>query len=126
VQFLRLNPEALRQPSSVLASAFLTTDGRNLPSTLARMQAEDEFALTDVSRDMTNLVPGILKVRVEKNAASNEYDIWAETSDQRSFLVRGLSDGTLRLLAIATLRNDPNFTAYSALRSQRTVWILFI
>jgi predicted ATPase len=76
---------------------------------LARMQAEDEFALTDVSRTMANLVPGILKIRVEQNQASNKYEIWASTSDQLTFSAQVLSDGTLRLLALAALSNDTQF-----------------
>jgi hypothetical protein len=109
LRFLHLNPEALRQSSSAKALSFLSQDGKNMPTTLARMQAEDEFALTDVSRDMANLVPGILKIRVEQDKPSDKYVIYAETSDQRSFSSQVLSDGTLRLLALATLRNDPQF-----------------
>ncbi|MBV8694398.1 MAG: AAA family ATPase [Chloroflexi bacterium] len=109
LSLLQLNPEALRRPSSTESPRFLATNGSNLPATLARMEAEDKFALTDVSRDMANLVPGIFTIRVKKNEASNEYGISAETSDGRSFPAQVLSDGTLRLLAIATLRNDPKF-----------------
>ncbi len=109
LRFLHLNPEVLRHPSSTKAPRFISTNGSNLPTMLARMQAEDKFALTDVSRDMANLVPGILKIRVELDKPSDKYVIYAETSDQRSFSSQVLSDGTLRLLVIATLRNDPQF-----------------
>jgi predicted ATPase len=110
-KFLHLNPESLRKSSPAPAHqlAFLSQDGSNLPTMLARMQSENEFALTDVSRDMTNLVPGIFKIKVERNAASNEYDIWAETADRRTFSAKALSDGSLRLLAIAAIRNDLQF-----------------
>src|SRR6266568_6287780 len=109
LRFLHLNPEALRQPGSIKAPRFISTNGSNLPTMLARMQAEDKFALTDVSRDMANLVPGILKIKVEQDKPSDKYLIYAETSDQRNFSAMVLSDGTLRLLALATLRNDPQF-----------------
>jgi predicted ATPase len=108
-RFLHLSHQALHQPSLIGAPSLLSSDGSNLPTVLARMQAEDEFALADVSRDMANLVPGILKIRVEKNQARNEYEIWANTSDQRSFSSQVLSDGTLRLLALATMKNDSQF-----------------
>jgi predicted ATPase len=108
-KFLHLNPEALRQPSSTKGPRYLSHEGGNLPTTLVRMQAEDKFALTDVSRDIANLVPGILKIRVEEDKPSDKYIVFAETSDQRSFSTQVLSDGTLRLLALATLRNDPQF-----------------
>ncbi len=84
LRFLHLNPEALRQPGSIKAPRFISTNGSNLPTMLARMQAEDKFALTDVSRDMANLVPGILKIKVEQDKPSDKYLIYAETSDQRS------------------------------------------
>lgn len=105
--FLQLNPEVLRQPSSMLARPFVAPDGSNLPSALARMQAEDPFILNDVSRDLANLVPGILKIEVEKDQPRNRYVIWAKTQDGRAFSSRVLSDGTLRLLALVTLKNDP-------------------
>jgi len=109
LRFLHLNPEVLRQPSSTKSPRFLSRDGSNLPTTLARMQAEDKFALIDVSRDMANLVPGILTVKVEQDKVSDKYVIYAETADERSFSSQVLSDGTLRLLALVTLRNDPQF-----------------
>jgi predicted ATPase len=73
------------------------------------LSKEDKFALTDISRDVANLVPGILRIRVEQDKPSDRYVIYAETADRRSFSSQVLSDGTLRLLALATLRNDPQF-----------------
>ncbi len=108
-KFLNLDPRELRKPSSINASAFLTKDGGNLPATLARMQAEDSFAMTGVSLDMANLVPGILTIKVDKNVARGEYDILVETDDELTFSANVLSDGTLRLLALASIRNDAQF-----------------
>lgn len=108
-KFFHLNPEALRQPSSTKGPRYLSHDGGNLPTTLARMQAEDKYALTDVSRDMANLVPGILRIRVDQDKSSDKYVVFADTSDGRSFSSRVLSDGTLRLLALAAVKNDPQF-----------------
>ncbi|OQA43491.1 MAG: recombination protein F [Chloroflexi bacterium ADurb.Bin325] len=105
--FLQLNPEVLRQPSSLLAPPIISPDGSNLPSALARMQAEDPFIINDVSRDLANLVPGILQIEIEKDQPRNRYVLWAKTQDGRSFSSRVLSDGTLRLLTLVTLRNDP-------------------
>ena len=106
LRILHLNPEALRQSSLTKGPRYLSHDGGNLPTTLARMQAEDKYALTDVSRDMANLVRGIFKIRVEHDKPSDKYVIYAETSDERTFSAQVLSDGTLRLLALATIRND--------------------
>ena len=109
LRFLHLNPEVLRQPSSTKAQRFLSSNGSNLPTTLARIEKEDKFALTDISRDMANLVPGIVSIRLEQDKPSDKYVIHAETADGRSFSSQVLSDGTLRLLALATLGNDPQF-----------------
>ncbi|MBK7203926.1 AAA family ATPase [Candidatus Amarolinea dominans] len=104
--FLQLNPEVLRQPSSLLAPSVVSPDGSNLASALARMQAEDPLAINDVSRDLANLVSGIVKIEIEKDQPRNRYVVWAKTQDGRSFSSRVLSDGTLRLLVLAALKND--------------------
>ncbi len=108
-KFLQLNPEVLRQPSSMKAPTFISTNGSNLPTMLARMQAEDKFALNDVSLDLANLVPELTGIELIKDEIRNEYTIWVHYQDGRSFSSRVLSDGTLHLLALATLKNDPQF-----------------
>lgn len=107
-KFLQLNPEILRQPVSLLASTVLAPDGNYLPSTLARMASEDDTILVDVSRDMANLVPGIVEVMIEKDQARDRYLLHARMEDGQCFSSRVLSDGTLRLLALVTLKNDPH------------------
>src|SRR5437660_2453033 len=42
--FLHLSPGVLRKSGLARGPRFLSEDGSNLPTTLARMQAEDEFA----------------------------------------------------------------------------------
>jgi hypothetical protein len=71
------------------------------------MQAEDRYVLNDVAADLASLVPGILKIEVDTDQARNQYIIRAITQDSTSFSSRVLSDGTLRMLALATLKNDP-------------------
>jgi predicted ATPase len=109
VRFFHLNPEALRQPSSTKAPRFLLPDGGNLPTTLARMQTEDKFALNDVSLDLANLVPDLVEIGLQEDKYRNEYMLWAKYMDERSYSSRVLSDGTLRLLALTALKNDPQF-----------------
>lgn len=109
LKFLHLNPDALRQPSSLKAPSFLSTEGHNLPSMLVRLQAEDKQALLDISRDMANLVPGFHRVKVEKDEARGDYEIVVETVDAHTQPAQVLSDGTLRLLALAAIRNDSHY-----------------
>lgn len=106
--FLQLNPESLRKPSPMVGPQTMAVDGKYLPGTLARLQAEDQFLLTDLSRDLANLVPGIVKIHLETDKARDEYVIWAEMEDGRRFSSRVLSDGTLRMLALIALKNDPD------------------
>ncbi|HEY1349859.1 MAG TPA: AAA family ATPase [Ktedonobacteraceae bacterium] len=106
-KFLQLNPEALRQPGPMLASPYLTWDGKNLASALWRIQGEDKGILADISTDLASLVPGLLRVEIEKDEARSQYVLKAVMQDQTIFSSRILSDGTLRMLALATLKNDP-------------------
>lgn len=109
LKLLRLNPEVLRQPSSFNAPASLSYEGGNLAAKLARMQVEDKFAFHCISLDMANLVPGILAVHIDEDRGRNQYIISVKDAQERSFSGNVLSDGTLRLLALATLRNDLQF-----------------
>lgn len=97
LRFLHLNTEALRRPGPTIGSRFLSSEGKNLPRMLARMQAEDKFALTSISLDMANLVPGILKVRVEQDKPGDKYIIFVETSDGRTFSSRVLRFTPIRI-----------------------------
>jgi predicted ATPase len=107
--FLHLSYEALRQPGPVNGPSFISIDGSNLPTMLARMQREDKFALNDVSRDLANLVPDAVGVELTKDDILNRYTVWVKYMDERSFPSSVLSDGTLCLLALAALKNDLQF-----------------
>jgi len=109
LSFYHFNPEALRKRSSTSAPRHLAPDGSNLPATLARIKAEDPLAFQLISHDITSLVSDVLSIDVEKYDAIGEYGIRVTTSDKRTFTAQALSDGMLRLLALATLRNDPQF-----------------
>jgi predicted ATPase len=106
-RFLQLDPVSLRTPSDIYSPTELLPDGSNLAAVLYRMSREDEAALTDVSRDMANLVPGILEISVKPISEREEFLIEAKAQDGTRFSSRVISDGTLRLLALVTLSNDP-------------------
>lgn len=106
-KFLQLNPEVLRDPSSTFAPTYLSEDGKNLATALARIQAEEPLNFIDISSDLANLVPGTLNIEVERDQARNQFIVKARMQDQSVFSSRVLSDGTLRMLALATLKNDP-------------------
>ena len=108
-RFLQLNPEVLRQPDSIRGPMTLSANGDNLARTLARIEREERYILNDISRDLTNLVPGLLSIEIEEDKAKEHYIIYADTQDERRFSSRTLSDGTLRLLALIALANDPEY-----------------
>lgn len=106
-RFLQLNPRSLRAPSPMIGPQFVASDGSFLPSTLARLHANDPLVLSDISRDLASLVPGILSIELEEDTARNRYTIWARMQDGHRFSSRVLSDGTLRLLVLVAFKNDP-------------------
>lgn len=114
-KFLQLNPEALRQSGPILASPYLTSDGKYLANALWRIRKEDDGFLTDISSDLALLVPGLLKVEIDKDQARNQYLLKALMQDHTVFSSRVLSDGTLRMLALATLKNDPEYRGVACL-----------
>jgi len=109
LSFYHLNPEALRKHSSTTAPPYLAPDGSNLPATLARIKAEDPLAFQLISYSIASPTSDILSVDVEKHDIIGEYLLCAKTSAKHNFTAKALSDSILRLLALATLRNDPQF-----------------
>jgi predicted ATPase len=114
-RFLQLDPESLRSAVDALAPPRLATNGSNLATVLARIQAEtatddDEMGLlTDLSADLAHLVPGIRGVRVLENVTERKWQVLIRTRDGGEYSSRVASDGTLRLLAVLTALNDPRF-----------------
>lgn len=106
--FLDIEPEAVRTAVSAQGPSRLKENGAYLPNVLGRMQKQDEFLLSDVSADLSNLVSGLIRVTVEEDTALGHHLVWVFTSEGKRFSLRELSDGTLRLLALTTIRNDPD------------------
>ena len=112
-RFLQLDPIALRRPSSMIAPEKLLPDGSNLPTVLARIQAEtrtDNFpfgALVNIRADLVRLIPGIVDFTVETDPNNREYRIDISMRSGPPLTSRVISDGTLRVLALLALLNDP-------------------
>ena len=106
-RFLQFNPVGLRTPGGVYAPRELLPDGSNLATVLWRMSRDDQYALKDVSLDMANLVVGVSEISVEPLRERDEFLITAIMNDGSRFSSRVLSDGTLRVLALVALKNDP-------------------
>jgi energy-coupling factor transporter ATP-binding protein EcfA2 len=99
-------PENLRLPSMLFEDTSMVV-GNFIPLFLFRMKGIDETLLKDVSRDLSNLVPQLAQIEVEKNEARNQYEVYAQMRDGRRLSQGLLSDGIVRLLLLATIRNYP-------------------
>ncbi len=109
LMFLQLNPVRLREPSNFLAEPHITTDGSNLSATLARLKSEDTTILSDIGRELSHFIPNITGIGVAEDQSTKQFIIQAQTADGKQFSSRVLSEGTLRLLALATIKYDDLF-----------------
>ncbi len=112
-RFLQLDPFALRRPSPTSAAEDLEPDGSNLPTVLARLQGETGDAvhphgvLADIEADLATMIPEITGIEVSENSSTREWELRVLARHDDGFSARVVSDGTLRLLALLTLMNDP-------------------
>lgn len=105
--FLQLNPVELRKPAAKFtARDFMGADGSGLAGALFRIQTNDPISLKNISREMANLIPGIVAIDVVEDEIEKKYVIKATMDDGRVFSSQVLSEGTLRMLALCTLKHD--------------------
>lgn len=120
-QLLQLDPAALRQPDSFDAPPYLTPNGRHLAAALARLigppanTMNDAIAtgpagsavLTRLSNRLAGLVGDIGGIRLDRDEKRSLNTVLIQMRDGTEFPARSISDGTLRLLALALLEQDP-------------------
>lgn len=113
IRFLQIDPQAARRPSDRLASRELAPDASNLATVLARIQSETatadrpQGALSDIAADLASLIPSVRAIKVQDEERTREYVFDIVLDDNLTFSSRVVSDGTLRLLALLTILNDP-------------------
>ena len=113
VQFLQIDPQASRRATDRLAPRRLLPDASNLATVLARLMEETRTDrrpkgfLSDVVADLSSLIPSVADLEVRGDSGDSEYSFDLELGDSLSFSSRVISDGTLRLLALVTMLNDP-------------------
>lgn len=112
-KFLQLDPGALRKPSAKNAPELLEPDGSNLPTVLARIEAETRTevrpsgALADIGADLSSLISGVARVDVEDDDTNRKYRVRIQVGGEHPFSSEVVSDGTLRVLALLTMLHDP-------------------
>lgn len=113
IRFLEINPSAARASNDRFESKDLRPDASNLSAVLSRLKHETatkDFPLgviSDVSSDLTSLISSVRSVKINDGMDAKEYSFSVEMSDGQIFSSRVISDGTLRLLALLSVLNDP-------------------
>jgi len=113
IQFLQIDPLAARRPSDRLAQRQMQPDASNLATVLARISEETstddrpDGTVADIAADLASLIPSVSGIKLRDTPSSSEYSFDLRLRDDLSFSARVISDGTLRLLALVTLLNDP-------------------
>lgn len=112
-RLLQLDPFGLRKPSPLTADETLLPDGSNLAAVLYRIKSETrniavpKGALADIAGELSEIIPGVLDVDVDRDDAAREYRALVSLRDGFEFNTSVISDGTLRVLALLTLLHDP-------------------
>lgn len=114
IRFLELNPTAARSANDRFEDRILRPDGSNLSAVLARLEEETstrqrpQGVLSDIATDLAALIPSVKRINIINDASQRQYSFHLEFHDKLSFSSRVISDGTLRLLALLTVLNDPD------------------
>ncbi|MGQ9367919.1 AAA family ATPase [Azospirillum sp. ST 5-10] len=113
-RFLEINPQAARRPNDRFESKDLRPDASNLSAVLAHLMESTKHedrpngVISDISLDLATLIPSVRSVNVFNDASAKEYSFGVATSEHLEFSSRVISDGTIRLLALLAVLDDPN------------------
>jgi predicted ATPase len=96
-----------------LAGRQLAPDASNLATVLAKLREETRTetrpsgVLSDIAADLASLIPSVRDIELIDDAGTREYSFRLSLTDSLKFSSRVISDGTVRLLALLTILNDP-------------------
>lgn len=113
VRFLEINPTAARLANDRFEKTTLTPSASNLAAVLNRLRDQTrtekrpDGVLSDIATDLTALIPSVCSVTVQSDD-QRQYSFNVGFAGDLSFSSRVISDGTLRLLALLTILNDPD------------------
>ncbi|WP_420325913.1 AAA family ATPase [Mameliella sp.] len=111
--FLEISPSEARGESDRFVEKTMLPSASNLAAVLDRLKSDTttteqpEGVLNDISSQLSQLIPSVRKVHSVTSRDQKEYAYEIEMADGLRFSSRVISDGTLRLLALITLLNDP-------------------
>jgi len=107
---LHLEPSSLRAPDPFGADGHVSEHGAHVAATLRRLSSSDEEGrvLSEAANRLSELVPEVKRIRIDEDAARQQLTLQARLHGSERWLgPRGLSDGTLRFLALVTMQMDP-------------------
>lgn len=113
MRFLEINPKAARKSNDRFEDRILKPDASNLATVLARLKYETgnhdrpDGVLADIASDLASLIPSVSSIQVSDDANQKQYSFSIRFVGDLSFSSRVISDGTLRLLALLTVLDDP-------------------
>jgi predicted ATPase len=115
MRFLEINPTAARSANDRFFDVkSLRPDASNLAAVLAHLKSETatdkrpDGVINDISADLASLIPTVRKIEVFDDISAKEYSFGVNTSEGLSFSSRVISDGTLRVLALLAILDDPS------------------
>ncbi|MEY4570278.1 MAG: recombination protein [Verrucomicrobiota bacterium] len=112
-RFLALEASSLRAPDDFTGSNIMDSHGRHMPATLHRlMQTEGLGPVVgeSIAQRLTELIENVKGIRVDPDPVRRAYSILVADHSGNEIPARGLSDGTLRFLALSILEQDPLVT----------------
>jgi predicted ATPase len=113
MRFLEINPQSARAASDRFEDRTLRRDASNLSAVLARLKEETasperpDGVLADIAADLSSLIPSVSCLDILDDPNQRQYSFRIRFTGNLAFSSRVISDGTLRLLALLTLLNDP-------------------
>ena len=114
IRFLEINPRAARGANDRFEDRALKPDASNLAAVLAylKQKTSDENrpdgVLSDIAADLASLIPSVRRLKIRDDPNERQYAFSLEFANELHFSSRVISDGTLRLLALLTILNDPD------------------
>lgn len=107
---LQFEPSSLRQPNYIyeIKNAEITSNGLNLPATLYRLKAEkpEEDVFQSLTNKLKYLVNEVENIDVDKDEKRDLLTLQIQFKGGLVLPAQSLSDGTLRFLGLAVIKED--------------------
>ena len=113
IRFLEINPRSARSANDRYEDRILKPDASNLAAVLAHLKEETatemrpDGALSDIAADLSSLIPSVHSLEIRNDPDQKQYSFSLTFAGDLVFSSRVISDGTLRLLALLTILDDP-------------------